>query len=43
MIIGFIRHWAGRFRNQHEGECVGYQEDDDDNDEAEEVLERATY
>lgn len=41
---GRFCHWLGHCMNQHNGDCVGYREpDEDDTDEAEERLERMTY
>ena len=47
MVMGLIRKcnrfcvWMGRCLNQHEGECMGYAEPDDD--DIDEEIERMTY
>jgi len=39
---GQFCHWLGRCLNQHEGECLGYVEPDD-NDEIEDRIDKLTY
>lgn len=39
---GRFCHWFGRCLNQHEGECLGYMEPDDEEDEYERI-DRLTY
>jgi len=47
-VMGLIRQcnrfcvWIGRCINQHEGECLGYVEPDDE-DDVDEILDKITY
>lgn len=39
-VCGRFCYWFGRCLNQHEGECLGYVEPDDDDDD---IIERMSY
>lgn len=40
---GRFCHWLGHCAHQHAGDCMGYAEPDNDEDDIEDKLERTTY
>lgn len=47
--MGFVKqcgrfcHWLGHCAHQHVGDCMGYSEPDEDEDEIDDRLEKTTY